>query len=108
MDMPTRHRRRGRAAALSIIPTTTGPAQATEKICVLALQIERVAELSCGVSWHQIKRALERLQITELFNLKYRALMRNEVAPKTAKILKSLKIPMPRQVIELVEKDPDL
>ncbi|MFZ7125634.1 MAG: type I glyceraldehyde-3-phosphate dehydrogenase [Desulfobacterales bacterium] len=32
MDMPTRHRRRGRAAALSIIPTTTGAAKAAEKV----------------------------------------------------------------------------
>ncbi|MDW7710190.1 MAG: type I glyceraldehyde-3-phosphate dehydrogenase [Deferrisomatales bacterium] len=32
MDMPTRHRRRGRAAALSIIPTTTGAAKATEVV----------------------------------------------------------------------------
>jgi glyceraldehyde 3-phosphate dehydrogenase len=32
MDMPARHRRRGRAAALSIIPTTTGAASAVEKV----------------------------------------------------------------------------
>ncbi len=32
MDMPTRHRRRGRAAALSIIPTTTGAAKAAEVV----------------------------------------------------------------------------
>ncbi len=32
MDTPARHRRRGRAAALSIIPTTTGAAKATEKV----------------------------------------------------------------------------
>lgn len=32
MDIPARHRRRGRAAALSIIPTTTGAAKATEKV----------------------------------------------------------------------------
>ncbi len=32
MDMPVRHRRRGRAAALSIIPTTTGAAKAAEKV----------------------------------------------------------------------------
>jgi glyceraldehyde 3-phosphate dehydrogenase len=31
MDIPARHRRRGRAAALSIIPTSTGAAKATEK-----------------------------------------------------------------------------
>jgi glyceraldehyde 3-phosphate dehydrogenase len=30
MDIPARHRRRGRAAALSIIPTTTGAAKAAE------------------------------------------------------------------------------
>ncbi len=32
MDTPARHRRRGRAAALSIIPTTTGAAKAAEKV----------------------------------------------------------------------------
>jgi glyceraldehyde 3-phosphate dehydrogenase len=32
MDLPTRKRRRGRAAAVSIIPTTTGAANATEKV----------------------------------------------------------------------------
>jgi glyceraldehyde 3-phosphate dehydrogenase len=32
MDIPARHKRRGRAAALSIIPTTTGAAKATEKV----------------------------------------------------------------------------
>jgi glyceraldehyde 3-phosphate dehydrogenase len=32
MDMPTRKRRRGRAAALSIVPTTTGAARATERV----------------------------------------------------------------------------
>jgi glyceraldehyde 3-phosphate dehydrogenase len=32
MDTPARHRRRGRAAALSIIPTSTGAAHAAEKV----------------------------------------------------------------------------
>ncbi len=32
MDKPVRHRRRGRAAAISIIPTTTGAAKATELV----------------------------------------------------------------------------
>ncbi len=32
MDTPARHRRRGRAAAVSIIPTTTGAASAVEKV----------------------------------------------------------------------------
>jgi transposase len=41
------------------------------KICVLVLQIERVAEISCGKSWYRIKRALETLQGTEFFDSKY-------------------------------------
>ncbi len=32
MDKPTRHRRRGRAGALCLIPTTTGAAQATARV----------------------------------------------------------------------------
>jgi len=35
------------------------------RICVLALLIERVAELSCGKSWRQIREALDRLQVTK-------------------------------------------
>ena len=71
------------------------------KICVLALQIERVAEITCGMPWHHIKRALETLQITEFFDLKYRVLMRDEVTPEKENILKSLKIKPPAQVVQL-------
>ena len=34
------------------------------KICVLALLIERVAELACGEPWGRICYALEKLQLT--------------------------------------------
>ncbi|MBU1564560.1 MAG: IS1634 family transposase [Proteobacteria bacterium] len=78
------------------------------KICVLALQIERVAEISCGMSWHHIKRALATLQVTEFFYLKYRVLMRNEVTEDTENILKSLKIKPPERVIHMSEQDPNL
>ena len=71
------------------------------KICVLALLIERAAELECGKPWHQIRRALEGLQVTKLFNLNYRVLMRNELNRKTSNVLKSLKITPPKRVISL-------
>jgi transposase len=74
------------------------------KICVLALQIERVAEISCGKSWHHIKRALESLQVTEFFDLKYRVLMRNEVTEDAENVLKSLKIKPPARVIHMSEQ----
>jgi hypothetical protein len=69
------------------------------KICVLALLIERIAEMTCGMSWHHIQRNLETLQITEFFDLKYRVLMRNEVTTEARNILKSLKIKVPKQLI---------
>ena len=75
------------------------------KICVLALFIERIAELSCGMPWYRIRRALEKLQVTELFNLNHRVLMRNELPPGTRNIFKLLKINPPKQVIHL-EKTP--
>ncbi len=75
--------------------------EAHVKICVLALMIERVAELECGLPWHRIRRSLDKLQVTKLFNLNYRVLMRNEIPVKTANILKALKIKSPQQVLSL-------
>ncbi len=82
--------------------------EAHVKICVLALLIERIAELQCGKPWHQIRRALEKLQVTEFFDLNHRVLMRNEVPAETRKILKLLKITPPKQVVELAENPPNL
>lgn len=69
----------------------------------MALLIERIAELECGKSWHQIKRVLDDLQITKLFNLNYSVLMRNELSAKTRNILKLLKIKPPKKVIDLIK-----
>lgn len=73
------------------------------KICVLALLIERVAELECGKPWHQIKRVMDGLQVTEFFNLNHRVLMRNELDNRIRNILKSLKITPPKKVIDLAK-----
>jgi len=71
------------------------------RLCVLALLIERVAELSCNKPWHQIREALERLQVTKFENSSHRFFHRNEMAPETANILKLLKIKIPKQVLEI-------
>ena len=75
------------------------------RLCVLALLIERVAELSCNKSWHQIRGALERLQVTKFENSSHRFFHRNELDPETANMLKLLKIKSPKQVLE-IEKVP--
>jgi transposase len=79
--------------------------EAHVKICVLALLIERIAELQCGKPWHRIRRSLERLQITEFFDLNHRVLMRNELPSDTRNTLNLLKIKPPKQIVQL-EKHP--
>jgi transposase len=71
------------------------------RLCVLALLIERVAELCCNKPWRQIREALERLQVTKFENSSHRFLHRNELDPETSKILKLLKINTPKQVLEI-------
>lgn len=71
------------------------------KICVLALLIERLAEIECGKPWNRIRYELDKLKITEFFDLNYRVLMRNELPQDTLNILKSLKIKPPKQVVSL-------
>jgi len=73
------------------------------KICVLALLIQRIAELECGMPWHHIRRELEQVQITEFFHLNFRVLMRNELSSKAINILKSLNIKQPKKVVDLLE-----
>jgi transposase len=79
--------------------------EAHVKICVLSLLIERIAELQCGQPWHRIRQALERLQVTEFFDLNHRVLMRNELVSDTRKTFNLLKIKPPPQVIQL-DKQP--
>ncbi|MEJ2587442.1 MAG: IS1634 family transposase [Deltaproteobacteria bacterium] len=71
------------------------------RLCVLALLVERVVELSCGKSWREIRDALERLQVTNFENSSHRFLHRNEIPSETRNILKSLRIASPKQVLEI-------
>ncbi len=50
----------------------------------------------------------EMLQITELFDLKYRVFMRNEVTKEAEKILKLLNIKQPTRGVEMTEQSKNL
>lgn len=73
--------------------------EAHVKICVLALLIERVAELKTGMSWPRIRRELDRLQVTEYRNNSHHFFQRNELPPKVGEILKKLEISVPKTVL---------
>jgi transposase len=69
------------------------------KICVLALLIERIAELKCGSPWSRIKSVLSKMQVTK-FQTKGHVFYQLNELPKGAKtILKKLGIPLPRKVL---------
>ena len=71
------------------------------KICVLALLIERVAEITCKEPWSRIRRALEGVQISHFQSPEYRFFRRNEIGASARKILKALNISIPKLVMGL-------
>lgn len=75
------------------------------KICVLALLIERIAEIICKEPWGRIRRGLEQLQISHFFANGYSFYRRNEIPIKAHNMLNQLKIPVPK-LVDSLEKIP--
>ena len=75
--------------------------EAHVKLCVFSLLIERVAELGCKQPWSQIQRTLSTLQATEFQTKKNQFFQSNEPTSELVAILKSLKIPMPKTVLDV-------
>jgi len=71
------------------------------RICVLALLIERVAELACAQSWFRIRRTLDALQATEFHTPTQRFFRMNEVSQPVRQVFKSLAIPLPKRVLAI-------
>jgi transposase len=76
------------------------------KLCVLALLLERVAELACEKPWPQLRRTLAKLQATKFIARDHTFLQINEPGKSVRQTLKNLKISLPKRVfgIEQVEK----
>jgi transposase len=75
--------------------------EAHVKICVLALLIERVAELTCEHPWSQIRSALEGLQVSEFQSDAHRFFRRNDLPKEAGALLKKLAIPVPKLVLDV-------
>jgi transposase len=71
------------------------------RVCVLALLIERVAEVACQQPWSRIRRQLQKLQVTEFFSLKHRFFRRNELTPEVSQMLKTLDIAAPKSILSV-------
>ena len=75
--------------------------EAHVRICVLALLIERVAEIACQKPWHQISTILEGLQASEFATPTHRFFKLNEASETLKDTLKMLGIPLPAGVLGL-------
>ncbi|MFC1886837.1 transposase, partial [Thermodesulfobacteriota bacterium] len=71
------------------------------RICVMALLIQRVAEIECKASWGRIRHCLEDLQATEFFLINHRIFRRNEMVPEVSSLLEKLKISAPKKVLAI-------
>ena len=78
--------------------------EAHVKICVLALLIERVAELACEQPWSQIREILRTLQVSEYRGEKFQFFQRNLASNAVSDVFKKLKIPLPKTVCEISQR----
>jgi hypothetical protein len=77
--------------------------EAHVKLCVLALQMQRAAEIRCGLPWARIAHQLGALKA-----VRYQAggrgiVQRTKIASGLADLLKKLGIPIPKQLLAVTE-----
>ncbi|MFP7754560.1 IS1634 family transposase [Thermodesulfobacteriota bacterium B35] len=77
------------------------------RICVLALLIERLAEIQSGMVWSRIRNILARVQATEFETPGYRFFQLNELDKGAKSLMRSLSIPRHNKVfgIQHIKKD---
>jgi len=71
------------------------------KLCVLALLLQRVAELRAERSWMRIRHELDRVQATELQVGSDRFWQRNRLSEEAEKLFGALQIEPPKQVVSV-------
>jgi transposase len=69
------------------------------RICVLALLIQRVAEIACKQSWSKIHDTLQKLQVTQCQTSTHIFFRLNEVIKEVKEVFKSLEVPLPKGVL---------
>lgn len=72
-------------------------------ISVLALLLERIAELRTGESWPRVRHALEGIAAVLFRSHSHQVLQTTRPTPQALKCLAALKIPPPKQILSLAE-----
>ncbi|MBI2267097.1 MAG: IS1634 family transposase [Armatimonadetes bacterium] len=70
-------------------------------LCVLALLIERVAELACDDTWRNIRDFLRQIKAVEFETPHGRYVRTNRIRPEAARILKAMGAPSPKPLLSV-------
>jgi DDE family transposase len=78
--------------------------EAHVKLCVLALQMQRAAEMRCQLPWARIAHALAGLKAVRYCCEGRAIVQRTKIATELAGLLKNLGISMPKQLLAIEER----
>ena len=77
--------------------------EAHVKLCVLALQVQRTAEIRTGLSWARIAHLLGTLKAVRYVAERQTIVQRTKIGPELAGLLKKLGVSAPKQVMAVIE-----
>ena len=77
--------------------------EAHVKLCVLALQVQRTAEIRTGLPWARIAHLLGTLKAVRYVAEGRTIVQRTKIAGELAELLKKLGIPIPKQLLAVTE-----
>ncbi len=80
--------------------------EAHVKLCVLALQMQRAAEIRANLPWARITHALGALKAVRYRTESRAIVQRTRIAPELRELLKSLRISTPKLVLTVAEPAP--
>jgi transposase len=79
--------------------------EAHVKLCVLALQVQRAAEMRCQLPWARIAHVLSGLKAVRYRCESRGIVQRSKITAELSAMLKTLKVSVPKQIL-LVEESP--
>ena len=77
--------------------------EAHVKLCVLALQIQRAAEIRCTLPWSRIVHELAALKAVRYRTGERTIVQRTKIADSLGDILKKLGISIPKKILSISE-----
>jgi hypothetical protein len=76
------------------------------QLCVLALLLERAAEIRCQQMWRTIRQALDHLKVVR-YRTHGKTIVQSTRVPSTlAEILRRLRIPTPQKILDVSDETP--